>query len=122
MTDSLNDIQAINILINMLSFQEMSERQIRAYGRLGGDKLDGCLYTENFKRHWINKELDRDVAAVLNDYFLLYPPFATYDGPELGDAVCPLRTYAGTSRKKPKAMAPLDNVLIGQGYAVKNLF
>lgn len=122
LTDSLKSIKAINILINMLSFQEMSEVQIREYAQIGANKLNGYLYAENFNRHWINTELARDVAVILNEYFLLYPPLTTYDRPEFRDDMSILYTYLGTSKKNPKTIAPINNLLIGQSYIIENVF
>lgn len=122
LTYSLNKIKSINVLINMLSFQEMSETQIREYASLGYEKLDGYIYTENFNRHLINKELTKNVSDILRDYFQLIPPEKIYERPEFRNNVWFLYTYIGSSKKNPRKVTPINNILVGQNYNIENMF
>lgn len=66
-------IPKIDFAVNLLSFQEMTNEQINSYCSLLSRKLDGFLYSENFPKHWINKELDTFVENILQEYFDLTP-------------------------------------------------
>ena len=54
----------IDLAINMLSFQEMREDQIRVYCDFLARHLNGWFLSENFARHKFNTELGRDLYDI----------------------------------------------------------
>jgi len=119
-SNSLYKIRDFNLIINMLSFQEMNEMQIREYGKIGYEKLNGFIYSDNFRRHWLNKDLDKSVSSILRDYFELYPSDEVYDQDnrdELKRINC-LCKYIGTNKKKPLKLNPEKAVLMDRFYEI----
>jgi hypothetical protein len=100
-TRSLETVEAINLGINLLSFQEMSEKQVRDYCGLMSKKLKGYFYSENFHRHWLNQELRISVDSILAEYFFLVPDNSFYEQSGNSGSVWDLYTYLGTSKAMP---------------------
>ncbi|HMK33586.1 MAG TPA: putative sugar O-methyltransferase [Desulfomonilaceae bacterium] len=76
--DRLKNLRDIAIFINMQSFQEMSEQQIRSYLGLARDKLSYCIYSDNIDRHPYN-ENQFLLSHLLREYFDLYPDPEFYE-------------------------------------------
>ena len=114
---ALDRLRSMNLMLNLLSFQEMSEEQISNYAKLGNEKLNGYLYSENFTRHWMNKELNTTVDDVLDRYFRLFPDPKIYkkivpspnnpDNPRMLWKVFP---YIGLNRNNELSLKPKVDV------------
>lgn len=74
----LKAIGDIALLINTLSFQEMTTRQVNEYLEFGASHLSGYLYSDNTDAHTLNKEL-RLLSELLSNYFELFPSPMFYD-------------------------------------------
>ncbi len=76
--DRLRELDRIALMINMMSFQEMTSAQVEGYARFGRDLLSGYLYSDNLDRHPFNAELS-SVTEVLRSSFDLRPDPGDYD-------------------------------------------
>ena len=76
----LSNIEKIYLMINMQSFQEMTEKQIRNYLELGSSKLVSCIYSDNSDCMPLNDALKHtSVSKLLNEYFDIFPQPETYE-------------------------------------------
>jgi len=115
--DDLSDIGGIDFAINLLSFQEMKDQQIIAYAEFLQRKLRGILFSENFARHPINKELTKDISDILEQYLLLTPNPAIYKQQPWYSALWRLFIYICIT-KEGKQLSPIRPSLIGEGYTI----
>lgn len=82
--DSLYDLPDIDLMINMQSFQEMSEKVVESYLKFGSEKLKGCFYSNNIDRHPYNDpSLAVNVTRSLEKFFKLFPSPDIYQDPTL---------------------------------------
>lgn len=68
----------ISLMINLLSFLEMTERQITEYLHFAKSKLKGYLYSDNQDRHPYNAE-EINVSKLLENFFWLFPSVKFYE-------------------------------------------
>lgn len=79
---ALNDLarfNGIDMAVNLISFQEMTEQQLALYGSFLSRHINGILFSENFEHHPFNEPLNIDVSEVLGRYFDLFPHPSAYE-------------------------------------------
>lgn len=94
------------LLINLLSFQEMSSSQIEEYASLARKHCDGFVYSANWSRHPSNKYIGDDtVEEVLGRGLRLYPNIEYYREPPISERFWdptifeqPVKVFVGRSR------------------------
>lgn len=114
--DILDPVKELHLMLNLLSFQEMSTSQVETYVRFGAERLKGFLYSENFQRHWMNKDLTRPVSEILADHCRLVPSPGAY-GKILQNANVPssplllwaLFPFFGIPGNSPVELAPVTD-------------
>ena len=75
----LQKLKDVSLVINMMSFQEMTQSQIEEYAKFGCSVLSGYLYSNNIDRHPLNNHLgSTNVTEILDKYFDLFPSPQTY--------------------------------------------
>jgi hypothetical protein len=90
----------IDLMVNLLSFPEMTRKQLDEYLQLGYSKVSGYLCSDNMDRHPFSDQLGTDtVTSMLYDRFHLFPPPRLYDEP-VSNSYWQTRFYVGISRKK----------------------
>ena len=72
LVERLSELENIAIIINLQSFQEMTEEQVTKYLDLGVRKLSFCLYSDNIDLHPHNQNLS-SVSRLLAERFILDP-------------------------------------------------
>jgi len=72
------NLQKIDCMINMTSFQEMTETQVEEYLKFGVSRLTGYLYSDNVDKHVQNPALN-SISVLLERYFQLFPSPSVYD-------------------------------------------
>jgi hypothetical protein len=77
--DKLHAIQEIAFLINIASFQEMTEEQVREYLDFAKKGTTYCIYSDNLDRHPYNRTGLASVSTLLEEYFDLNPSRQYYD-------------------------------------------
>ena len=70
--EDLYGLHTIDLAINLLSFPEMTVKQILGYLSLLSHKLSGVLYSDNMDRHPYNKE-SVNFTKMLQSFFRLFP-------------------------------------------------
>ena len=107
MVQSLKFINELNLLLNLLSFQEMTTEQVTEYAQIVGSTLKGFIYSENFKKHWLNTQLTSDVHEILSCYYSLVPDKSVYltmpiaNDPEIPGHLWDLFPFIGTGKAHP---------------------
>jgi putative sugar O-methyltransferase len=119
--ERIRELRAIALVINLMSFQEMNDRQIELYVSLAAERLRGALFSENFSRHPFNTELAQTVDAHLARWFALnpdpsvlhqrYPNANSLDNPDQ-DRVWQLFPYVGTPKQGDVTLSPVDEIVI----------
>ena len=110
-----------SLQLNLLSFQEMSNEQIGGYCTALSGCLNGLLYSDNFRRHWMNRELITTVGRALTDYYYLFPTDEDYDAyndEQVAQGIQRFFVQAGISRKFPVSIRHLRPLMEGSGYRV----
>lgn len=69
----LAKLKHLNFAINTLSFQEMTQQEIRNYCSVISDRLEGFFYSDNMWRHPYNYALTGKVSDILAEYFYVWP-------------------------------------------------
>jgi len=69
--DSFVNVKPFDLMLNLFSFQEMTDHQIQAYVSLANNKLDGWLYSSNWSGHRANSELKFRVEEILAQHLEL---------------------------------------------------
>ncbi len=64
----LEEFPAVDLALNRLSMQEMTDAQVHSYCGFLAPRLKGCFYSENYPRHPYNRELTAD----LHDFYVRY--------------------------------------------------
>ena len=78
--EELYAVTDINLIVNMQSFQEMSEKQVTEYVRFACSRLSGYLYSDNIDVHPFNGDLAPEtVTTLLARDFRLFPPPEFYE-------------------------------------------
>jgi hypothetical protein len=77
--DRLGELQAIDLIINQNSMQEMTEDQARHYLQLFSRGLTGWIYSYNANRQFMNFELKTLIFDMLGEYFAGEPAASFYD-------------------------------------------
>jgi hypothetical protein len=75
----LYSLPEINLMVNMLSFQEMTREQVGEYLEFGRKKLSGCLYSSNYDIPPKGALHPDTVSTLLSEYFDLFPPPGFYE-------------------------------------------
>jgi hypothetical protein len=114
----LQTFPEIDAVINMLSFQEMKEEQIRAYCAFMSKHLRGWFYSDNFSRHPYNKELNVDLYDIYTAYFTVLPSLNMRLHPPLKEALWRLYPYLATPKERPAELRPQVRLLKGEDYNV----
>jgi hypothetical protein len=115
--ERLESFPIVDVAINMLSMQEMSEGQIRVYCDFLTRHLRGWLYSENFARHIYNKQLTRDLYDIFAEYFLTLPAMKLTENPGISHHLWQIYTYLLTPKTHPADYAPIRQILRGGNYA-----
>jgi len=90
----------IDLMLNLLSFPEMTRQQVDEYVRLGQSKISGYLYSDNMDRHPCNDKLAGDtITTILENRFRLFPPPQFFKAPAEGHNWI-TRPYVGISRSR----------------------
>jgi hypothetical protein len=76
--DKLDPVNEIYLMLNLQSFQEMTESQVEKYLSWGFNRLTGYIYSYNLDRHARNQQLS-STTELLENYFQLYPRPDLYD-------------------------------------------
>jgi putative sugar O-methyltransferase len=104
---ALSELKAVDfdLFLNLMSFQEMSEKQIDAYLSFAADRCRGFLYSENFYKVPTNRELAGTVEEHLARYFRLFPSLGEYEDPRYGDSYKgdwyqQLKVFVGRSKRR----------------------
>lgn len=79
MLDRLREIKEIAVLMNMHSFQEMSEKQVLEYLDFAKEKVTYGLFSDNLDKHTHNRTDLTSVSTLLEARFDLYPSPKYYD-------------------------------------------
>lgn len=113
----------IQLAVNLLSFQEMTDEQIRYYAKSISDSLTGWLYTENFAKHISNPWLKKPVLEVLREFVDTAPGAQEYEeiiqrlDREQGEDVWRLYPSIATSIANPMPLKRQKSYLFqGAGY------
>jgi hypothetical protein len=70
----------LKLVINMMSFQEMTPPQIKEYSNLVTGQKNCILYSDNMDQHPHNPDLkQKSVSDILNDQLTLFPSVQFYD-------------------------------------------
>ena len=93
--DKLREINEIALLMNMDSFQEMSEKQVQEYIDFARERVTYCIFSDNLDRHPYNRSDLTSVSVLLEAYFDLYP------SPQYYDKLYKHIAYAGPSGYRP---------------------
>ena len=114
-----------DLFINMLSFQEMTEKTVREYAKFGSNSCKGYLYNVNSTKHQCNNELI-SVEEILAEYFTLFPPLKTYESSELRDLFLThnsqrSKVFIGKSKKHDAVPIPGGYIKVGDGSDLINL-
>ncbi|MBF0460629.1 MAG: putative sugar O-methyltransferase [Magnetococcales bacterium] len=76
--DRLYDVDEIAVVVNMQSFQEMSDEQVDNYVQFAHKKAKYCLYSDNLDCHPYNEHLRLTVSEHVEKFFTIYPTRAFY--------------------------------------------
>ena len=77
--DDLKNCSPFNLVINIVSFQEMRTDQVRNYMEFSKQNLDGYIYSDNQPKSPRNEEIEDDVEKELGEYFSLFPQSGFYN-------------------------------------------
>lgn len=120
----LKKLSKVDHLINLLSFQEMEESQVRNYLEVFSPILEGYFYSENFSKHWMNSELNVALSDIYSDYFDLFPESAQYGDKIIGanseensDKLWSLFTFACI--KKERSFSGNEKLVTSNGVFFK---
>lgn len=80
----LSTISPLDLIINMISFHEMTRDQVDEYCAFAEQNLNGFLYSDNQSVYTRNDELGQSIEEILGDKFTLFPQadFYTANGLE----------------------------------------
>lgn len=80
----LQRLKNVSLVINMMSFQEMTQSQIEEYAKFCCNALSGYLYSNNIDRHPLNNHLgSTNLTEILDKYFDLFPSPQIYEDSSL---------------------------------------
>lgn len=106
---------ALDLVINMMSFQEMPAPVIDHYLRFAAIHLnpeDSLLYSNNIDRHPCNHDATVNVSAQLTNYFHLFPEPDQYTVENFrADHPWFYRFYAGSPRQYTPHFAPESRIM-----------
>jgi len=72
----------INLMVNLLSFPEMTAEQLEEYLQLGQSRLSGYLCSDNMDKHPCSDQLGSEtITSMLDRHFHLFPPPQLYAEP-----------------------------------------
>jgi len=128
--DEIEKFPPIDVAINLLSFPEMKESQLRYYFEFLSKNLDGWLYSENMRINpWHNKnETKGDFYKILSEFFEVIPNFDV--SLEFGNTgrdhdvedrqnVPQLYVELATPKSKPAVLFPVIPKLLCDGYEME---
>ena len=78
LSDRLQELKTLDLVINQNSFQEMTEEQARYYLELFSKTMTGWIYSYNSNRQYMNLELKTLIFELLTNYFKGWPPSSFY--------------------------------------------
>lgn len=112
----------IDLFINMLSFQEMTEEVIDGYVRFAYNNCKGFLYSDNWSKHPHNKQIKTSVEYIIAKYFDVFPRIDVYDDPFFGDEYTRsgyqgLKVFVGRSKKVKEMMSLSGYIKVLMGTA-----
>lgn len=73
----LQELKEIALIINLQSFQEMTEEQVSQYLDVARNKLSFCLYSDNLDCHPYNEDLS-SISKLLTERFEIFPSQQEY--------------------------------------------
>lgn len=117
----LHSLPKIDLAINTFSFQEMAEQNIHHYCNILANKLQGILYSDNFRRHPHNYSLKNKVSDILREYFYVLPHSEDFYTKEIERKINYMwQTYVhiATSKKYPFYYKNKQNYLYGENYII----
>lgn len=116
--ERVRELPGIDLGLNLLSFQEMTDAQVAFYASIVAERLTGVLYSENFSKHPFSTELLATVDDHLSRWFALTPPPSMWHRlyPNANSCDHPLLMwqlfpYVGTLRTRPATLTPVDQVI-----------
>lgn len=118
--DKLELLNGFDLAINMTSFQEMTDEQIDQYMCLVKEQCKGILYSDNFRKHWINKELTETVSEHMKKHLVISPAADAFDHCE-EDAIQRVNLlckYIGYSPKSTFQLNPISPYIYGDNYKI----
>lgn len=112
----------IDLFINMLSFQEMTEEVIDDYVRFAYNHCKGFLYSDNWSKHPYNKQIKTSVEDIICKYFDVFPSIDVYDNRCFGDAFTrsgyqELKVFVGRSKKEKEMISLSGYIKVLRGTA-----
>lgn len=112
--DSLYALPSLDLMINMQSFQEMSESVVERYLKFGNEKLKGWFYSNNIDRHPFNDpSVAVNVTRSMNKFFKLFPSPDIYQDSSLNSAhPWYYKTYFGIPKASPQTFTDQSQVKI----------
>lgn len=114
--DKLFSVDTIKLFISTISFQEMTEEQIRKYLKLAQDKCDGYLYSDNVDVHPFNNHLPpSSVEKLISEMFQLFPSVDFYKKDFISEKLVSkwnLKKYFGISNKYKDTVKFIDGCSI----------
>ena len=113
----LYKLEAIHLLLNMMSFQEMDRVQIEEYLDFGRAKLDGFVFCNNLDRHPYNVALSSSsVASLLDERFDLFPSTRFYEKTGFGaGSPWTYKTFIGTPKGKSVPVPENSTLRVSDG-------
>ncbi|WP_172656496.1 putative sugar O-methyltransferase [Catenovulum maritimum] len=92
MSEILKVLESVDLYVNLLSFQEMSQQQVAFYLDLIQRNLNGVFYSENFSKHWMNTELTSKLHHLYEKCFVMHPRPEQYSSIECSNDPQELKT------------------------------
>lgn len=116
----LSEVKDIAVIVNIQSFQEMSNDQVIEYLDLAVEKLSFCLYSDNLDCHPHNGSLS-SVSSLLEQRFLLNPAPRKYidlfNGIDIKSYIC-YKKYIGQPQGVTTKASPIpEHLFIPQGLS-----
>lgn len=115
----LRQVEAIHLMMNMQSFQEMSREQIEEYLDFGRDKLQGFIYSNNVDRHPFNDHLlPATVTSLLDSRFDVFPPTHFYEShARAGGSAWAYKAYIGIPKGSHISLGDHASMRVSDGIS-----
>lgn len=118
LSELIGDIP-IDLAINLLSFQEMTIKQINYYCKYISSNLIGFFGSDNMDRHPINCELNFNIDTILRKYFKLIPSEVDFIKikSQNENQLWQVYSFFGVSKKNKLDFKIINNEILGLNYS-----